>query len=209
MTGLGLNWLGYKVERVDCIDPVRHTQGIVHSDQQLVQLLNTAADHVAVHENVHVWQHHKFPHGVYWKLAYKLPYIIRPHEICARLVQYGERVLNKSLEDFGWFFTNTKTRLIKLWQRQVERAATAAFEQAGEEKITEMIVRESGIKLTTASGRSILVLLCRRDSTEAYVVTNPESYAAALFERGPLFVRTTSRFKENVEGFIASIPRRL
>ena len=207
---MSLNWLGYRVERVDCIDPVRHTQGIVYAEKKLVQLLYTAEDHVAVHENVHVWQHHELPHGVYWELAYRIPYIIRPHEICARLVQFKKKNLEESLSDLNWFFINTKTRLVKLWQRQVERAAFAAFEQAGKEKITEMIIRDSGIKLTTDSGRDILVLLCRRDSTEAYVVTNPKSsYAADLFGRGRLYVRTTSKFKENVKGFIASIPRRL
>lgn len=205
----GLNWLGYKVERVDCIDPIRDVQGTVYPNKKLVRLLHTAEDHVAIHENVHVWQHYKFSDGKYWELAHKLPYSIQPHEICARMVQYGKKTLQKSLTDLDWFVKAPKNRLAFLWQRQVRRAAAVAFEQAEAEgeTIKELIVRENGIMLKLAGGGAILVILCGKANTEAYVATREVSYR--FFSREQVYVRTTSRFKENVEGFIASIPRRL
>lgn len=206
-----LNWFGYKVIRVDVIgNPERNVQGVANSHTKLVQLLHDAADNVVVHENVHVWQYETYPekeYAAYWEMSRKMPYTIRPHEICARLVQYEKRTLEQSLKDLGWFLKDTKARLVRLWQRQIERAVKAAFEQARDERITELVIRENGIKITTASGRRILVMLSCRDSTEALVTDSKASYA--MFESGQLYVRTTSAFESCIKGYIASIPRRL
>lgn len=208
-----LDWADYSVEFVDTLP--RGAMGCVYSDIKLVQIRKDAPVSTAVHENVHVHQH-------VWLDSYleheeklrcmeeekNLPYIIRPMETLARMVQFENISLEQSMEIFKKFYSkNRKQMLVAYWQRQVRRAAELIFQEIGAEEPISMLIRENGIELINKSGRSIIALFAGRGSTKPMLAT--EAKSVRFYESGKLLVRTSSDFGDAIEGFINSISNRI
>jgi hypothetical protein len=82
-----------------------------------------------------------------------LPYIIRPMEALARMVQFKNISLEQSMEIFKKFYSeNRRQLLVAYWQRQVRRAVELVFSEIGAEEPVSMLIRENGIELINQSG---------------------------------------------------------
>lgn len=208
-----LDWADYSVEFVDSLP--REAMGCVTADEKLVQIRKDALVSTAVHENVHVHQH-------VWLDSYlgqeeklrcveeekNLPYIIRPMEVLARMVQFENISLEQSMEMFKKFYSeNRRQMLVEYWQRQVRRTVELVFKEVGAEEPVSMLIRENGIELINKSGRSIIALFAGRGSTKPMLAT--EAKSVRFYESGKLLARTSTEFKSAIEGFINSIPSRV
>jgi hypothetical protein len=137
-----------------------------------------------------------------------LPYIIRPMEALARMVQFENISLEQSMEIFNKFFAkNRRQMLVVYWQRQVRRAAELVFSEIGAEEPVSMIIRENGIELIKKSGQSIIALFAGRGSTKPMLAT--EAKSVRFYESGKLLARTSADFRSAIEGFVNSIPYRV
>jgi hypothetical protein len=208
-----LDWADYKVEFVDSLP--RGAMGCVFADEKLVQIRKDALASTAVHENVHVHQH-------VWMDSYlgqeeklrcveeekNLPYIIRPMEALARMVQFKNISLEQSMDIFKKFYSkNRKQMLVAYCQRQVRRAVELVFKEIGAEEPVSMLIRENGIELIENSGQSIIALFAGRGSTKPMLAT--EAKSVRFYESGKLLARTSADFRSAIEGFVNSIPYRV